>query len=204
MNDYWDYIAHAGKKGMKWGYTDGKKNGNRTATTKVLSGIKDFAYGLTAEGKAAKAKEQAAAEQKARNEAGHAALVADQKAKASKKIQDAYAKRAKNKTLTGNVRTRTHQNGRSVYEREYKQKEIDGTYTTKWEVTDYDNYMQAKMLSYRRKKATSETAEEKKKRMKAAKKRYNKETRKTRAKRAVQKAIQNLARKVGGNVNFGK
>lgn len=26
-----DYLAHAGKKGMKWGYTDGKKNGKRTA-----------------------------------------------------------------------------------------------------------------------------------------------------------------------------
>lgn len=32
--DYWFYrdsLAHAGKKGMKWGYTDGSKNGNRTA-----------------------------------------------------------------------------------------------------------------------------------------------------------------------------
>lgn len=26
-----DYLAHAGKKGMKWGYSDGKKNGKRTA-----------------------------------------------------------------------------------------------------------------------------------------------------------------------------
>ena len=25
------YLAHAGKKGMKWGYNDGKKNGKRTA-----------------------------------------------------------------------------------------------------------------------------------------------------------------------------
>lgn len=26
-----NYLAHAGKKGMKWGYNDGKKNGKRTA-----------------------------------------------------------------------------------------------------------------------------------------------------------------------------
>ena len=26
-----DYLAHAGKKGMKWGFNDGKKNGKRTA-----------------------------------------------------------------------------------------------------------------------------------------------------------------------------
>lgn len=29
--DY-DYLAHGGKKGMKWGYNDGKKNGKRTAS----------------------------------------------------------------------------------------------------------------------------------------------------------------------------
>lgn len=26
-----DYLAHAGKKGMKWGFNDGKRNGKRTA-----------------------------------------------------------------------------------------------------------------------------------------------------------------------------
>ena len=26
-----DHLAHAGRKGMKWGYNDGKKNGKRTA-----------------------------------------------------------------------------------------------------------------------------------------------------------------------------
>lgn len=26
-------LSHAGKKGMKWGYNDGKANGNRTATS---------------------------------------------------------------------------------------------------------------------------------------------------------------------------
>lgn len=30
-----DYLAHAGKKGMKWGYNDGQKNGKRTAITPV-------------------------------------------------------------------------------------------------------------------------------------------------------------------------
>lgn len=28
---YHPYLAHKGKKGMKWGYNDGKKNGKRTA-----------------------------------------------------------------------------------------------------------------------------------------------------------------------------
>ena len=31
MTDY--YLSHAGKKGMKWGYTKGSPNGNRTALT---------------------------------------------------------------------------------------------------------------------------------------------------------------------------
>lgn len=30
-----NYLAHAGKKGMKWGYNDGKKNGKRTASQKI-------------------------------------------------------------------------------------------------------------------------------------------------------------------------
>lgn len=28
---FYIYLSHAGKKGMKWGYTDGVKNGKRTA-----------------------------------------------------------------------------------------------------------------------------------------------------------------------------
>lgn len=30
------YLSHAGKKGMKWGYTDGSPNGKRTATTTTI------------------------------------------------------------------------------------------------------------------------------------------------------------------------
>ena len=30
------YLSHAGKKGMKWGYTNGSLNGKRTAEEKVL------------------------------------------------------------------------------------------------------------------------------------------------------------------------
>lgn len=33
------YLAHGGKKGMKWGYNDGKKNGKRTATEKFLDNM---------------------------------------------------------------------------------------------------------------------------------------------------------------------
>lgn len=34
-----DHLAHAGKKGMKWGYNDGQKNGKRTATEKFLDNM---------------------------------------------------------------------------------------------------------------------------------------------------------------------
>lgn len=29
--DHYDYLSHKGTKGMKWGYTDGTRNGKRTA-----------------------------------------------------------------------------------------------------------------------------------------------------------------------------
>lgn len=36
-----DYLAHAGKKGMKWGYSDGKKNGKRTAEEETKDTVVD-------------------------------------------------------------------------------------------------------------------------------------------------------------------
>lgn len=37
-----DYLAHAGKKGMKWGYNDGQRNGRRTAE-EILEDLRDGA-----------------------------------------------------------------------------------------------------------------------------------------------------------------
>jgi len=42
-----DYLQHDGKKGMKWGYNDGKRNGKRTAgddVNTVLYPTKDLDY----------------------------------------------------------------------------------------------------------------------------------------------------------------
>lgn len=49
-----DHLAHAGKKGMKWGFNDGRRNGRRTAeeileglrngTEEVADGIKTIGY----------------------------------------------------------------------------------------------------------------------------------------------------------------
>lgn len=37
-----DYLAHAGKKGMKWGFNDGRRNGRRTAE-EILEDLRDGA-----------------------------------------------------------------------------------------------------------------------------------------------------------------
>lgn len=37
-----DYLIHAGKKGMKWGYNDGRKNGKRTAEELFNQDVKAY------------------------------------------------------------------------------------------------------------------------------------------------------------------
>lgn len=43
---YGEYLAHKGKKGAKWGYTNGKKNGKRTAKGRSVDKIKEEAKKL--------------------------------------------------------------------------------------------------------------------------------------------------------------
>lgn len=45
--DHYNYLSHKGTKGMKWGYTDGVKNGKRTAEEDEKNKFgfeKDFPY----------------------------------------------------------------------------------------------------------------------------------------------------------------
>ena len=82
--------------------------------------------------------------------------------------------------LTGAYRRERHPNGRGAW-----------VATEEYEETRLRNNM------YRKKRAEAETGKEKKARMKAAKKRYNKKMSAARRKRAVQKGAQRVARLLG-------
>lgn len=104
--------------------------------------------------------------------------------------------------LTGAYRREKHPNGRSAWVATEEYEDKDGKlklrkkYISGEQMTDLRNNM------YKKKRAEAETGEEKKARMKAAKKRYKKKMSAVRRKRAVQKGAQKVARLLGGKLTF--
>ena len=116
---------------------------------------------------------------------------------------DAYVHSGK-KRLTGEHGTEKHPNGRiaSYAMEEYTDK--DGKLQTRKKYVTREVADQMRNAEYRREKAASETDKEKKTRMKAAQKRYNKKMSATRRKRAVQKGAQKVAKLLGRQLDFKK
>ena len=96
--------------------------------------------------------------------------------------------------LTGAYRRERHPNGRGalVATEEYEDK--DGKLKLRKKYISGDEATRLRNNMYRKKRAEAETDKEKKARMKAAKKRYNKKMSAARRKRAVQKGAQRVAR----------
>lgn len=93
--DYWDYLEHAGKKGMKWGYTNGSRNGNRVAesgtytdengNTRTYSTVGDYAN--TTKNRRIAATTKSAADRAIGNEkAARRARIAADKAKGNARV----------------------------------------------------------------------------------------------------------------------
>ena len=99
--------------------------------------------------------------------------------------------------LTGAYRRERHPNGRGalVATEEYEDK--DGKLKLRKKYISGDEVTRLRNNMYRKKRAEAETGKEKKARMKAAKKRYNKKMSAARRKRAVQKGAQRVARLLG-------
>lgn len=97
--------------------------------------------------------------------------------------------------LTGAYRRERHPNGRGAWVATEEYEDTDGKLKLhKKYISGDDEVTRLRDNMYRKKRAEAETSKEKKARMKAAKKRYNKKMSEARRKRAVQKGAQRVAK----------
>ena len=96
--------------------------------------------------------------------------------------------------LTGAYRRERHPNGRGAWGATEEYEDTDGKLKLRKKYISGDEATRLRNNMYRKKRAEAETDKEKKARMKAAKKRYNKKMSAARRKRAVQKGAQRVAR----------
>lgn len=99
--------------------------------------------------------------------------------------------------LTGAYRRERHPNGRGAWGATEEYEDTDGKLKLRRKYISGDEATRLRNNMYRKKRAEAETDKEKKARMKAAKKRYNKKMSAARRKRAVQKGAQRVARLLG-------
>lgn len=99
--------------------------------------------------------------------------------------------------LTGAYRRERHPNGRGAWGATEEYEDTDGKLKLRKKYISGDEATRLRNNMYRKKRAEAETDKEKKARMKAAKKRYNKKMSAARRKRAVQKGAQRVARLLG-------
>lgn len=99
--------------------------------------------------------------------------------------------------LTGVYRRERHPNGRGAWGATEEYEDTDGKLKLRKKYISGDEATRLRNNMYRKKRAEAETDKEKKARMKAAKKRYNKKMSAARRKRAVQKGAQRVARLLG-------
>lgn len=112
---------------------------------------------------------------------------AQQKEWAKQKILNGKAR------LTGEYHRERHPNGRGAWVATEEYEDKDGKLKLRKKYISGDEATRLRDNMYRKKQAEAETAKEKKARMKAAKKRYNKKMSAARRKRTVQKGAQRVA-----------
>ena len=106
---------------------------------------------------------------------------------------DAYVHSGK-KRLTGEYGSEKHPNGRTANYAMEEYTDRDGRLQTRKKYVTREEADKLRDAQYRKERAARETDKEKKTRMKAAKKRYNKKMSATRRKRAVQKGREIVTR----------
>lgn len=106
--------------------------------------------------------------------------------------------------LTGAYRRERHPNGRGAWGATEEYEDTDGKLKLRRKYISGDEATRLRNNMYRKKRAEAETDKEKKARMKAAKKRYNKKMSAARRKRAVQKGAQRVARLLGRKLTLDR
>lgn len=106
--------------------------------------------------------------------------------------------------LTGAYRRERHPNGRGAWGGTEEYEDTDGKLKLRRKYISGDEATRLRNNMYRKKRAEAETDKEKKARMKAAKKRYNKKMSAARRKRAVQKGAQRVARLLGRKLTLDR
>lgn len=106
--------------------------------------------------------------------------------------------------LTGAYRRERHPNGRGAWGATEEYEDTDGKLKLRRKYISGDEATRLQNNMYRKKRAEAETDKEKKARMKAAKKRYNKKMSAARRKRAVQKGAQRVARLLGRKLTLDR
>lgn len=121
----------------------------------------------------------------------------------SKADYEAYIRSGKKK-LTGAYRLEHHPNGRTAHVATEQYVDTDGQTKLRKKYISAEEADKLRDDKYRRERALKETPDEKKKRMKQAKKRYDKKMSATRRKIAAQKGMQTVARLFGKQMDFKK
>lgn len=121
----------------------------------------------------------------------------------SKDDYQAYIRSGKKK-LTGDYGFEKHPNGRTASYVTEQYQDTDGKLKTRKKYVTRNVTDKLRDAAYRKEKALNETSEEKAKRMKAAKKRYKKETASARRRTAVKKGAQTISRLLGRQLDFKK
>lgn len=121
----------------------------------------------------------------------------------SKADYEAYIRSGKKK-LTGAYRLEHHPNGRTAHVATEQYVDTDGQTKLRKKYISAEEADKLRDDKYRRERALKETPDEKKKRMKQARKRYNKKMSATRRKIAVQKGMQTVTRLFGKQMDFKK
>ena len=106
--------------------------------------------------------------------------------------------------LTGAYRRERHPNGRGAWGATEEYEDTDGKLKLRRKYISGDEATRLRNNMYRKKRAEAETDKEKKARMKAAKKRYNKKMSAACRKRAVQKGAQRVARLLGRKLTLDR
>jgi len=183
VNDYWDYLSH-GLFGKEWKshkyymrVADGTNKNGRPKYLYFYSKAAYDAYRNTTKPKPTRAQQ---------------------------KEWDKTRQLAGWKRLTGAYRLEHHPNGRTVHIATEQYVDRDGQTKLRKKYISAEEADRLRDAKYRKQRAENETADEKKTRMKDAKKRYKKKTSAARRKRAAQKGAQTVARLLGKQLTFRK
>lgn len=189
-NDYWDYLTHG---------LSGRENKDHKYYMRVQDGDA-YIYFYN--------KERYEAWLKNRNSQSTSDPNQNTQPKPTRTQQKEWAKTqqlAGRKRLTGAYRQEKHAvSGRTAWVATEEYVDRDGQTKLRKKYISAEEAGRLRDAKYRKQRAENETADEKKARMKDAKKRYKKKTSAARRKRAIQKGAQTIARLFGRTLTFQK